>query len=855
MASVWLRPALLVGLALVAVRPLPLGAQQPTTAQAEQLLQSRPDLVTKLQAKIGASGLTPDQVRARLRAMGYPENILDAYLPGSTTPVDSTMSTDTVFGAVRQLGLADSSELAAMRGQPPVMMPNAPGYGYPGYPPCGTYPSVPCPQPGVAGAPGQPALPLAAPDTGLQIFGLALFQHPTSQFDANLSGPVDPSYRLGPGDQLVLILTGDVEASYSLEVTREGFVVIPQVGQLYVANLTLDELNDLLYTRLGRVYSGVRRGGGSTKFHVSVAQLRSNQVFVVGDVAVPGSYRVSSAGTVLNALYAAGGPTVNGSMRRIEVRRAGKLVDTLDLYDYLLHGDASHDARLETGDVVFVPVHGPRVKATGEVVRPAIYELKADETLPDLLKAAGGFTATAARRRVQIARILPPGQRQPGGRDRVVIDLASDQFATGYGPAFPMAPGDSVRVFPVADRVRDRVTVLGDVWAPGSVGYTGGMTLSDAIKLAGGVKPDVYEGQVLVSRLQPDSTRVMLRGRFKDSTGAVMHDFPLHEDDEVQVFSTSEFRPDRYVAISGAVRNPGQYPYRVGMTMRDLVLLAGGVKESAYLQQAEIARLPESRDGGRTAETFKVPLDSSYLFERDGAGAGVYLGPPGLPAGTGRAPEVELRPYDNVLILRQPDWELQSTVTLHGEVKFPGRYTLTSKSERLSDLIRRAGGLTPEAYADGIVFYRNERHIGRVGIDLPDVLRDPKSADNLILMDGDSITVPEYSPVVRVEGAVNSPVGVAYVRGADLTYYVRAAGGPTRTADEGRAYVRQPNGQVEAMKRRRLLPDGVPEPRAGAVVYVPEKDPNDRKDYTAMAGAVAQILASTVAIVAIVLRK
>jgi protein involved in polysaccharide export with SLBB domain len=223
-----------------------------------------------------------------------------------------------------------------------------------------------------------------------------------------------------------------------------------------------------------------------------------------------------------------------------------------------------------------------------------------------------------------------------------------------------------------------------------------------------------------------------------------------------------------------------------------------------------------------------------------------------LPAPSATAPEIPLEPYDNVLILRQPDWELQSTVVVRGEVKFPGVYTLTSKTERLSDVLQRAGGLTAEAYADGIVFYRNERHLGRVGISLPDVLRNADSRDNLVLVQGDSIYVPPYSPVVRVEGAVNSPVGVAFVPGQGLDYYLRAAGGPSRNADEGRAYVRQPNGQVEAVKKRTMWPDGKPTPRAGAVVYVPERDPNDRKDYAAIAGAVAQILTSTVAILAII---
>lgn len=779
----------------------------------------RPELVSQLQARIGASGLTPDQLRARLRAAGFAESLLDPYLPG-TSALATPLANDTLFAAVRSLGLADSTEVASLQALNRTLAPHD---------------SV-------------------RPDTGLRVFGLEVFQRATSQFEPNLSGPVDDRYRLGPGDVLVLILTGDVELAHTLEVTREGFIVIPQVGQLYVSNLSLAELDQLLYTRLGRVYSGVRRGNGATtRFHVSVARLRSNQVFVVGDVAVPGSYRVSSAGSALTALYAAGGPNVNGSLRRIEIRRGGQVVDVLDLYDYLLRGDASHDVRLETGDVVFVPVHGPRVKIDGEVIRPAIYEIREGEGLPDLVRAAGGFTASASRRRVQIRRILPPDQRTEIGRDRVVIDLSAEQFEQGLSPSFALQPGDEVEVFPVVDRVRSRITVDGNVWAPGPQGYAPGMRLSDAIRRAGGVKPDVYLGQILVSRLQPDSTRIQLRSSFRDSTGSVSDDIVLREDDSIEIFSLSTFRPDRYVVVTGAVNAGGRFPYRAGMTLRDVVLMAGGLRESAYLGEAEIARLPESRENGVVATAFRVPLDSGYLFERSGNGS--YLGPPGLPAPNGHTADVPLRPYDNVLILQQPEWQLQRTVFIGGEVRFPGQYALVTKTERLSGLLERAGGLTEEAYPDGVVFYRSEDRVGRVGIDLPRVLRGQSKQDDLILQHGDSIVIPEYNPVVKVYGSVNSPVGVAYVPGRSIEYYIAAAGGPSRDADHRRAYVRQPNGKVESARYRALLlPNSLPEPRAGAVIYVPAKDPNEKRDLGAVAGSVAQILASIVAIVAIALK-
>jgi polysaccharide export outer membrane protein len=823
-----------------------LAAQVPTTRptadQARALLQTRPDLVEQLRQRFATSGMTREQVHARLRAEGYPEDLLDPYLSDATG--SAAQPTDSVFAAVLALGITDTSDVAQLQ----ALGASDTGVRNP------TMDSLRARNDSLRTradslrARADSIRLKAQRDSGFTIFGLDIFRNATSQFQPNVSGPVDANYRLGPGDQLVLILTGDVEASYQLSVTREGFVVIPQVGQVYVANLTLGQLESLMAARLARVYSGVRgTTGGSTRFSISVARLRSNQIYVVGDVLRPNSYVVSSAGTALTALYAAGGPTVNGSLRNVEVRRAGKLVDALDVYDYLIRGDASHDVRLESGDVVFVPVHGPRVRIVGEVVRPATYELKGAETLADLVRYSGGFLATAARQRVLIQRILPPNERRPMGNDRVTIDVAaSDQSGVGL-PLVPLQNGDIVRVFPIAERVRNRITVAGNVVQPGDQGLVPGMKIADALRAAGGVQPDAYLGEILVTRLRSDSSRVQLRASLADTLGHVINDFPLQEDDSVRVFSVASFRPDRYVAIGGAVKRGGRFAYHEGMTLRDLVLLASGVQESAYLREAEIARLPETREGGRTATTVRVPLDSTYLFERKPGGE--YVGPPGLAFPASGAPEVLLRPYDNVLILRQPNWELQRTVTLSGEVRFPGAYALKTKTERLSDVIQRAGGLTDEAYADGIIFNRLQGSVGRVGVELSKALGRYDSSDNLILRDGDNITIPAFNSVVTIRGAVNQPSTVAYVAGRSIEYYIDAAGGPSKLADEGRAYVVQPSGKLESIRRRTLLPSSMPEPRPGSIVTVPEKDPADRKDYTAIVSSVASIIATLVTIV------
>ncbi len=839
-----------------------LQAQSPTQEQVRAILQARPDLAAQVRQRIQTSGLDQQQIRQRLIASGYPATLLDEYLDEITDPTRSAIAppSSRVIEAIKALGIAtDSDFLPAFPDQ-------------------------------VAGRPGTWRTDL---DTltvrPSRVFGVDVFRRVSSQFQPSTAGPVDASYRLGPGDVLVLILTGDVELAHTLEVTREGFVVIPQVGQLYVSGLNLGQLNSALFGRLSRVYSGIRRGPGSTTgFQVTVSRLRTNQIYVIGEVARPGSYQVSSAGTVLTALYLAGGPTENGSFRHLQIRRGNRTIDSLDLYRYLLRGESGGDIRLETGDIVFVPVRRLPVDVEGAVVRPATYELRTGETLGDLIEAAGGFLPEALRRRIQIDRILPPAERRSGGRDRVVLDLAEDQVSGEGTPAFPLLAGDRVSVFSVATRRRNAVAVRGNVWVEGRVGFVAGMRLSEAIRLAGGPKPDVYLGQISVSRLNLDSTRSQLRSAFADSTGRVAEDLVLQEDDDILVFSRTTFRPDRYVVVSGAVNRPGRVRFREGMTLRDAVLEADGVTENALLTEAEVARLPVDRAAGTIAETFRAPLDSTYLFDRGRRGE--YQGPPGVATRPSGASEVPLKPYDNVLIFRQPDWELQRVVALSGQVRFPGRYALRSKTETLVDLIGRAGGLTAEAYARGAELYRrlprtngsglrvaglvearrapgvrdtvgraDSVRLGtelaqRVGLNLVSAMSRPGSREDLILQSGDSVYVPEFNPTVRVLGAVNAPATIVHRPGWSLDRYVSAAGGFSRSGDRGRAYVVQPGGELESVNRRFLLPDGHPKPLPGAVVVVPERDPADRKDWAGLLGSIAQILVSTVAIVVVATR-
>jgi protein involved in polysaccharide export with SLBB domain len=849
---------------------LPPGQQLPTPDQARQALLSQPELVNRLRQKLLQSGLTPDQVRARLRAAGYPENMLDDYLAGADTTKMVHPGPNTLE-AVRSLGVLSDAEADSLRVQDSTLQVSDSLQQ--------VLDSLKYVRADSARADSLADSLTVLQGRGLKLFGLETFRRTSTRFQAVQSGPVDENYRLGPGDVLVLILTGDVEQAYTLNVTREGFVVIPQAGQVYVANLTVGQLEDQLYTRLRRVYSGIRRSPDArTKFQLSVSRLRNIQVYVVGDVVRPGAYQISGAGTVLTALYSAGGPTANGSFRRVDVRRGDKLVSSLDLYDYLLQGKNASDVRLQNGDVVFVPVHSAFVKLAGEVTRPAVYEILPQETLRDLLNFAGGFGPAAYRALVRINRILPPESGGSAGRARVVVDVGPEQFAGGTVPAVPMAAGDSVTVLSVAERVRGYVNVKGNVWVEGPVGFRPGMKLSEAIHAAGGPRPDVYLDRILVSRINEDSTRVQLRSAFKDTTGAVINDLQLQEEDEVRVFSRAAFLPSRYVTVVGAVRNPGRVPYREGMTMRDLVLLANGVTEDADLTEAEIARRDQNGTPGALAKTIRVRLDSVALAS--GGTDGVPLAPPHVGGATG-IPDVPLQPYDNVLIMRQAGWELQRLVYLTGQVKHPGRYALRTKTDRLSDLIERAGGLTSVAYPGGIQFYRSYRpgfkpaeeqlprvdqrsyrgdslprgYSERVGIDLPKVLKDKDARDNVILAGGDSVNIPEYNPIVLVQGAVNSPGAVAYTPGKSLDWYVNSAGGYTQTADHKHPYVTQPNGKREGVKRRAIFSDAVPKPESGAVIFVPTKTVQEPPNNTVgVIATLAQVL-TAVATLIIVARQ
>jgi protein involved in polysaccharide export with SLBB domain len=610
-------------------------------------------------------------------------------------------------------------------------------------------------------------LPLPDDSLSLPIFGMDVFQRATSRFQPLLNAPPTDAYLLGPGDQIVVVITGEVERAHELEVTQEGFVVIPNVGQVFLANLTLGEARTLLRTRLGGAYSGIARG--TTNVSISVARLRTHQIYVTGEVFQPSAYQLASVATVMNAnaLYAAGGPTERANLRNVRIQHRSGEVDTLDLYPYLLWGDTSGDVMLEQGDVVFVPLRGRRVQVHGAVIRPAFYELSESEDLLDVLQAAGGFAPEASRDRLTIHRVLRPSERGSGLAERQAIDL---------------------ELRPTAE--------------------------ADGMSHLGGV---------------------------------VIPPIGLQDGDSIVVDAVPSLEDGYYVTIEGTVRTPGRFPWHPEMTLRDLMALARGPTVGADLREAEVSRLPAERQNGLLAERLRVPLDSSYLSSREGDN--VFRGPPGIafPA-AGTSPELHLEPFDEVLILQQPNFDMPGSVVITGEVSVPGRYTLLTRSDRVADLVGRAGGLLDTGHADGARLIRAEDELGRIDLDLMAALDDPDGDDNVLLRSGDSLHIPEYSPTVVVRGAVNSEVTVMYRPGEDLDYYIANAGGYRYDADKGRVSVRYANGSART-RSKFLFFSSYPEPGPGSEVLVPVEPEGAGTNWPAVLGPLLSGIGSVAALI------
>ncbi len=709
----------------------------------------------------------------------------------------------------------------------------------------------------------------------LEPFGYDVFEPRETTFDAPASGPVPPDYVLGPGDTVRVQLFGNVNGIYEFEVSRDGVLNLPEIGPITVAGLPFSEFRKDLNDRVRQMLIG-------TQVSVTMGQLRTIRVFVLGDVNEPGSYVVSGLATISGAIYRSGGVSTIGSLRNIQLKRDGRVVSTLDAYDLLIRGDTSANSRLQPGDVIFVPPIGKTVAVGGAVNRPAIYEVKSRTTAADLVALAGGLKPSAFAGGARLERIEENGERTV-----LSVDLASAS-ANGIG----VRTGDTLLVPEILPEVDNAVTLAGHVHRPGSYPWRPEMRLSDLINSSEELKPGADMEYVLVRRESKRGTPIeALSARL---SAALMvpgsaDDIILQSGDTVNVFSLALGRqrvveplleelslqstidaPIRRVQISGYVRAPGTYPLEASMRISDLVRAGGNLREAAYGLEAELTRYSVGNGTGRDIEIVKVDLDA-------------------IRRGVESA-DLALREHDYLIINRLPDWDNTWTVTLEGEVMFPGAYRVR-RGETLAEVIRRAGGFAEGAFLEGVVFLRKslkeqeqqqienlarrmEADLGTLSLQsaaeggsetlstgrvLLDQLRNTEAVGRLVvnvsgstdlkntdaaaieLQDGDTLLVPAKSQVVSVLGETQQSTSHLFRDGLSRDEYIELSGGLTRRADKKLIYVVRANGAVVAGNRSKWLGHrGGVEIRPGDTIVVPLD--TDRMRPLTFWGNVTQIL-------------
>jgi protein involved in polysaccharide export with SLBB domain len=615
-------------------------------------------------------------------------------------------------------------------------------------------------------------------------------------------------------------------------VDRDGSVILPTVGKIMCAGRTLKEVDASVRKHLATTHASIdvdgAEGGneGDTFVEVTMGQLRAIRVFVIGEAVRPGSYELNSVSTILTALYAAGGPAFTGSYRDVRLVRGDQTIADFDLYKYLMGGGRDMDRLLQEGDTVYIPDRGASVAIAGAVRRPMRYEMMGAETLADLVRFAGGFSAGAAPGIIHIRRILPLEKRRPGEPDHIYLDVPFDAAAmagTGGQPV-PLLDGDRVRVDGVEDRSDNWVRISGAVKRPGEFEFKPGMTVLDLVEAAGGLWPDALMERAVIDRTSPERRFSTVAVALDEMVAGTVEPLALQGQDVLQIFYRWDLQNRPQVHITGEVNTPISLDFREGMTLRDLVLKAGGLKDSANLFQAEVSRLKREVLGNpdtsvrpeRIVESIIVPLTEALLTSETG---------------------FALEPFDRVAIRRLPWWEMQQTVTIRGEVFYPGVFSLERKDETISSLIARAGGLTPDAYLVGARIIRSKDEVGNIALDLMKALAKPGSQFDLVVQQGDQIVIPDRMYTVKVVGEVGFPTSLIHEEGKDINYYVNRAGGYLKQSDKKRSRVVWPNGMSLPNK-------GGSRVVAGSTIIVPVKPPPEGKGTMETVRDITAIIAS-----------
>lgn len=656
-----------------------------------------------------------------------------------------------------------------------------------------------------------------------RVFGAYLFNSQNLTFEPRLNIQTPKTYEIGIGDQLLIHIWGNSQNDYQLNVNRNGQIIIPDVGPIYIAGLTFDAAEDRIKQRLTEIYSDMGGDKPGTFAQINMGQLRSIQVSLVGEVNTPGTYTLPVTATVFNGLYLSGGPGEIGSFRNIKVIRDNEIVKTIDVYNFLVNADPSDNITLKDGDIIFVPPVEKQVEVTGEFKREGLFELKENEMLDDVIRFAGGFTENAYLARTQILRKTQQGQQ--------INDIRYDQLATT-----PLVNGDVIQNARITESFENRVSIAGAVYRPGEYEWSEGLTLSELINKADSLTPDAFQARGIITRYNLDLTTTAIAFSVAEIAGGTK-DIVLQPEDMVLIKSHFSLKEQPYITVNGEVLNPGQFNWSDNLTLGDAIFLAGGLSEGADSTFIEIARRLSYEDAASMSDTIGHVLIANISRN--------------LAIGENDA-DILLKPWDQISIRRAPNFRQSETAFITGEVVYAGAYAVTDKRMRISDLVEMAGGYTPQAYLKGATLERFSEELGseRVAIDLQAILNQPKGDKDLFLNNGDRINIPEFMQTVKITGSVQNPFSITYESGHNARYYIDRSGGFEARAHRKKTYVQYPNGETAVAKG--LIFRRYPEVTPGSVVIVPEKperQPSDTGRWLAIASAIASLTVSIATIV------
>ena len=645
----------------------------------------------------------------------------------------------------------------------------------------------------------------ATTDNASQIFGHDVFTNRNLTFEPsiNLATPVD--YRLGPGDEVIIDVWGASENTIRQSISPEGTIQVSGLGPVQLSGMTVKDANAYLQREFSKIYSGISGSEPTSQIKLTLGDIRTIQINIMGEVAVPGTYTLSSFSSVFHALYRAGGVNKIGSLRSIKVVRNGKTIADLDVYDYLMKGKMKDDIRLQEGDVIIVNPYESLVRIAGKVKRPMFYEMKPTETVATILNYAGGFTGDAYKKAVRIIR--------KSGREHQVYNVDEMDYSV-----FRLDDGDSISVDAVLKRFENRVEIRGAVYRSGLYELSGTVnTVKQLIKKAEGLRGDAFLNRALLDRENEDLSHEVIAVDLGGLLKGTVADIPLQKNDILYIPSIHDLKEEETISIHGEVASPGTFLFSKNMTIEDLLVQSGGLLEAAATTKVDITR----RIKDPKSTSFSSVLGKTYSFDiKDGLVVG----------GEG---DFHLEPFDEVYVRKSPAYRKQQNVVVAGEVLFGGNYALVKKNERLSDLISKAGGITPDAYVKGARLIRkmteeeqrrqadavrmarmgegkdsisveklNISDTYTVGINLEKAISNPGSDIDLVLREGDVLFIPEYINTVKISGAVMYPNTVLYKRGESLRYYINQAGGYGNLAKKKKAYVVYMNGTVSRLKSR-----------------------------------------------------